>query len=186
MPGPAADGVGEPGSGGEPPPPSKNPGALPRALAELRRDPDRDNAAIAAAAQCGEGTVRTARVRLRKDLGIARPPRLPRVPPPGWLADGECGRTDLPPQYLGIWTSDSEQDRATARKFCRQCEIQVLCQDWATWNVGLNDPAIYGGDGPYRRRLRRQAAGSGLPCSARAAPRIRFRQVGRQASPGVH
>jgi len=44
---------------------SKNPGAFGRALAELRRDPNRPNAAVADAAGVGQKTVARARTRLR-------------------------------------------------------------------------------------------------------------------------
>jgi len=44
---------------------SKNPGAFGRALTELRRDPNRPNAAVADAAGVGEKTVLRARKRLR-------------------------------------------------------------------------------------------------------------------------
>ncbi len=166
MPGQAPDGVGAPGSGE--PSPSRNSGAIDRAMAELRADPRRSNPRIARLAGTSEITVRRARRQL-EDAGqipaVSVPARQPQaypatagravVLPEAVAAEGLCVQPGLRPEHRYIWVSDDPADIALARRFCRSCSVQMICRDWSlkqpwsTWG-------IFGGtDRAQRRRLRR-------------------------------
>lgn len=163
----APDGLGEPWSGGAPPPPSRNPGAIGRALAELRADPARSNPLIARAAGTSEASVRRARAALQ-DAGVipavpvtARRPRaypstsghsvvLPREVALGGL----CVQPRTLAKVGYIWVSDSEADIQLARRICRTCSVQQLCRDWSL-ELPWSTFGIYGDtDRAQRRRLR--------------------------------
>jgi Transcription factor WhiB/Winged helix-turn-helix DNA-binding len=167
VPGQAApDGVRTPGSGE--PPPSRNPGAIGRALAELRADPRRSNNLIARAAGTSEASVRRARAAL-EDAGVipavsvtARAPRAypstsghAVVLPEAVALAGLCIPPNVRPEHRYIWVSDDPADIALARAICRSCSVQMPSRSWAlqmpwsTWGIfGDTDRA-------QRRRLRR-------------------------------
>ena len=150
------------------PPPSRNPGAIGRAIAELRADPRRSNPRIAALAGTSEASVRRARAALEADgtiPAVPAPARAPRpypsaagravVLPEAVAAEGQCCRDDLKPEHRYVWVSDDPADIAVARRFCRSCSVQALCRDWSlklpwsTWGI------FAGTDRAQRRSLRR-------------------------------
>ena len=163
----AQDGVGTPGSGGQPAP-SRNPGAIGRALAELRADPRRSNPLIARAAGTSEASVRRARAAL-EDAGqipaVSVAARRPRAYPstsghavnlPEAIAlAGLCVQPDLKPEHRFVWSSDDPQDIRQARAYCRSCSVQQVCRSWAlqmpwsTWGIFADT------DRAQRRKLRR-------------------------------
>jgi hypothetical protein len=150
------------------PPPSRNPGAIDRAMAELRADPRRSNPRIARCAGTSEASVRRARAALEADgtiPAVSVPARAPRaypvtagravVLPAAVAAEGLCVQPGLKPEHRYIWVSDDPSDIAQARAYCRSCSVQQLCRDWAlkqpwsTWGIFGNT------DRAQRRTLRR-------------------------------
>jgi hypothetical protein len=166
MPGQAPDGVRAPRSGE--PPPSRNPGAVDRAMEALRADPRRSNNLIAKAERTSEMTVRRARRQL-EDAGVipavSVPARRPQaypataghavVLPLAVAAEGLCVQPGLKPEHRYVWNSDDPADIAQARRYCRSCSVQMICRSWAlkmpwsTWGIFADT------DRAQRRSLRR-------------------------------
>jgi hypothetical protein len=164
--GTAPDGIGPPRSGE--PPPSRNPGAIDRAMAELRADPRRSNPRIARLAGTSEASVRRARAALEADgtiPAVSVPARAPRaypatagravVLPEAVAAEGLCVDPRTLRKVGYIWVSDDPADIALARRICRSCSVQMICRSWAlkqpwsTWGIFADT------DRAQRRRLRR-------------------------------
>lgn len=134
----------------------------------LRADPQRSNYLIARAERTSEMTVRRARAAL-EDAGVIpavsvparRPSPYPAtagravVLPEAVAAEGLCVQPGLKPEHRYIWVSDSPDDIALARRFCRSCSVQMICRSWAlkmpwsTWGIFADT------DRAQRRTLRR-------------------------------
>ncbi len=158
-----------------------------RATEALLLNPKRSNRNIAWQAGCEESTVRRARTRLERGGEILayvveerdwiapagpkpgeqrRPPAIPSLPPmpEEMRLGGLCVQPDLKPEHRYVWTSDREEDREIARRYCRACSVRMICQGWSL-SLPVHDPAIYAGMSQVerlRRKHERLAAEPGL------------------------
>lgn len=90
------------------------------------------------------------------------PPQIQPLPPmPEEIRlGGLCTQPDLRPAHRYVWTSDREEDREIARRYCRACSVRMICMGWSL-SLPVTDNAIWGGMSQTERLRRKREAGLG-------------------------